>query len=141
MPPNLSSTALDWYQRLRPSRAADSDSLECIHLELESRADRTPHRAILVDENGYLTYAALRSAIESRAAALLQHRQDGQGGDAVGVLLENNTEKIVTYFACLKAGLAYAPLEPYPAPVMEQIFARAPFGALVTSRQLGFVTK
>ena len=135
MPPNLSSTALDWYQRVRPSRVAGSASLECIHLELESQADRTPQRAILVDENGYLTYAALRRAIESRAAALLQHCQGSRGGDAVGVLLENNTEKIVTYFACLKAGLAYVPLEPYPAPVMEQIFARAPFGVLVASRQ------
>ena len=135
MSPNFSSTALGWYQRLRPSRAADSAPLECIHLALESQADRTPQRAILVDENGYLTYAELRSAIESRAAAILQHCQGGQGGDAVGVLLENNTEKIVSYFACLKAGLAYTPLEPYPAPVMEQIFARAPFGALVTSRK------
>ena len=135
MPPNLSSTALDWYQRVRPSRVAGSASPGCIHLQLESQAERTPQRAILVDENGYLTYAALRSAIESRAAALLQHCQGSQGGDAVGVLLENDSEKIVTYFACLKAGLAYVPLEPYPAPVMEQIFARAPFGALVASRQ------
>ena len=135
MPPNLSSTALDWYQRLRPSRAAESARLDCIHLELESQADRTPHRAILVDDTGYLTYGALSRAIESRAAALLQHRRDSPGRDGVGVLLVNNTERIVTYFACLKAGLVYVPLEPYPAPVMERIFARAPFGTLVTSRR------
>ncbi len=45
---------------------------------------RTPDRAILVDEAGYLTYAGLRSAIEARAAALLR-RCRGESPAPAGV--------------------------------------------------------
>ena len=135
MTPDLSSTALPWYQRIRPSRVVESADLECIEAAFEHQAARTPKRAILVDDCGHLTYEELCGAVESRAANLLQHCRSRSGGTAVGVLLDNDTQKIVTYFACLKAGLAYIPLESYPAAIMEQIFSRAPFGALVTSRQ------
>ena len=57
MPPNLSSTTLSWYQRIRPSLPEECAAPECIDAAFARQASRTPDRAILVDENGYLTYA------------------------------------------------------------------------------------
>ena len=135
MPPNLSSTALPWYQRVRRSRPEGSAAPECIQAAFGREAGRTPDRAILVDESGHLPYRELNSAIEARAAALLRRCRGGPPQPGVGVLLENDTEKVVTYFACLKAGLPYVPLEPYSPAIMEQVLAHAPLGALVSSRR------
>ncbi len=72
MPPNLSSTALPWYQRIRRSRPKGSPATECIDAAFARQAARTPDRAILVDENGYLTCGELTAAVEARATALQQ---------------------------------------------------------------------
>ncbi len=134
MPQDLSSTALPWYQGIRRSRPEGSAAPECIDAAFGRQAGRTPDRAILVDDSGYLTYGELSSAAEARAAAL-RRRSRGGPQAAVGVLLENDVDKIVTYFACLKAGLPYVPLAPHSPGIMEQILARAPLGALVSSRR------
>lgn len=69
MPPDLSSTALPWYQGIRPSRTEDSAAPGCIDAALARQAARTPDRAVLVDESGYLTCGELTAAVEARAAA------------------------------------------------------------------------
>ena len=135
MPPNLSSTALPWYQRIRPSLPEECAVLECIDSAFARQADRTPDRAILVDESRYLTYGELAAAVEARAAALLRRCRSGTRQPGVGVLLENDAEKVVTYFACLKAGLPYVPLDPHSPAILEQVLTRAPLGALVSSRR------
>ena len=135
MPPNLSSTALPWYQRIRRSLPEECAAPECIDAAFARQAGQTPDRAILVDESRYLTCGELAAAVEGRAAALLQRCRSGTQQLGVGVLLENDAGKVVTYFACLKAGLPYVPLEPYSPAVMEQVLTRAPLGVLVSSRR------
>ena len=135
MPPDLSSTALAWYQRVRRSRPEGSAAPECIDAAFARQAGHTPDRAILVDESGHLTYRGLSSAIEARAAALLRRCRGKSGNAGVGVLLENDAEKVVTYFACLKAELPYVPLAPHSPAIMEQVLALAPLGVLVSSRR------
>ena len=135
MPPDFSSTALAWYQRIRRSRPEGSAAPECIDAAFTRQARRTPDRAILVADSGYLTYGELSSAVETRAAALLRRCRGGPQQRGVGVLLENDAERVLTYFACLKAGLPYVPLEPYSPAIMEQVLALAPLGALVSSRR------
>ena len=135
MPPDFSSTALAWYQRIRRSRPEGSAAPECIDDAFTRQARRTPDRAILVADSGYLTYGELSSAVETRAAALLRRCRGGPQQRGVGVLLENDAERVLTYFACLKAGLPYVPLAPYSPAIMEQVLARAPLGALVSSRR------
>ena len=135
MPANLSSTALPWYQRLRRSLPEECLLPECIDASFARQAGRTPDRAILVDESGYLTYSELTAAVEARAAALQQRSRGRPQQQGVGVLLENDAGKVVTYFACLKAGLPYVPLDPHSPGIMEQVLARAPLGVLVTSRR------
>ncbi len=136
MPPPLSSTALPWYQDIRPSRTEASAAADCIHSAFERQAGRTPDRAILVDESGYLTYAELRSAVDALAVALLKRCQGRPGQPGVGVLLENDAGRVITYFACLKAGLPYVPLQPGRRVLPEQVPGLAPLGALVTSRRI-----
>ncbi len=133
-----SSTALPWYQGIRPSQSAGPPHPDCIHSAFERQAARTPARAILVEENGYLTCAELRPAIEARAAALLKRWPGRREQAGVGVLLENDAERVITYFACLKAGLPYVPLQPDPRALMElaQTPAPAQLGALVSSRRI-----
>ena len=135
MPPDLSSTALPWYQRIRRSHPEGSLAPGCIDAAFARQASRTPDRAILVDENGYLTYRELTAAVEARAAALQQRSRGRPQQQGVGVLLENDAEKVVTYFACLKAGLPYVPLDPHSPAILEQVLERAPLGALVSSRR------
>ena len=136
MPSNLSSTSLPWYQRVRQSpRPEGSATPECIDAAFGRQAGRTPDRAILVDESRYLTYGELSSRIEARAAALQKRSRGRPRQQGVGVLLENDAEKVVTYFASLKAGLPYVPLEPHSPGIMEQVLARAPLGVLVSSRR------
>ena len=134
MPPPLSSTALPWYQDIRPSRTEASAAAECIHSVFERQAGRTPDRAILVDESEYLSYAELRSAVDALAAALLKRCRGRPGQPGVGVLLENDAGRVITYFACLKAGLPYVPLQPDRRVLPEQVPGLAPLGALVSSR-------
>ena len=135
MPPDFSSTALAWYQRIRRSRPEGSAAPECIDAAFARQAGHTPDRAILVDESGHLTYGELIAAVEARAATLLRRCRGGPQQRGVGVLLENDAERVLTYFACLKAGLPYVPLAPHSPAIMEQILARVPLGALVSSRR------
>lgn len=135
MVPDLSSTSLPWYQRVRQSRPEGSATSECIDAAFARQAGRTPDRAILVDESRYLTCGELSSRIEARAAALQQRARGRPQQQGVGVLLENDAEKVVTYFACLKAGLPYVPLDTHSPAIQEQVLARAPLGVLVTSRR------
>ena len=135
MPPNISSTALPWYQRIRRSHPEGRLAPGCIDAAFARQASRTPDRAILVDENGYLTYRELTAAVEARAAALQQRSRGRPQQQGVGVLLENDAEKVVTYFACLKAGLPYVPLDPHSPAILEQVLVRAPLGVLATSRR------
>ncbi len=132
----LSSTALSWYQGIRPSQPAKPGP-DCIHSAFERQAGRTPDRAVLVDEGGYHTYSDLRSAIDARAAALWRRWPGRREQAGVGVLLENDAERVITYFACLKAGLPYVPLQADPQALMElaQTPAPAQLGALVSSRR------
>jgi thioester reductase-like protein len=128
-----SSTALPWYQRFRISRPAAGSEVACIHQPLQQQARRTPQRAVLVDESGYLSYEELCRAIRRRAFALLGSSSHDGASPYVGVLLDNGIEKIVTYFACLEAGLVYLPLERYHASALDAILAEVPLRTLVTT--------
>jgi acyl-coenzyme A synthetase/AMP-(fatty) acid ligase/nucleoside-diphosphate-sugar epimerase len=126
---DLSSTRAVWYQRIRAARRVEGETHPCIHTALETAAKAALHRAILADETGYATYSELLDAIDRRATRLLSCCASGT---RVGVLLDSSIEMVVTYFACLKAGLSYVPLQEHPAAVMQPILARLSLAAIVT---------
>ena len=79
----------------------------------ERRAAERPDASAVVGEGGRLTYGELNR----RANRLARHlRARGlRPGDHVGILMNRAPEMVVAVLGVLKAGLAYAPIEPlYP---------------------------
>ena len=86
----------------------------CIHELFEEQARRTPGAVAVVSAGDSLTYAQL----DARANQLAHHlRGRGVGvEDRVALCLERAPELLVAFFAVLKAGAAYVPLDPaHPA--------------------------
>jgi long-chain acyl-CoA synthetase len=75
---------------------------------LRETAQAAPNRPALVFEGGRLTYAELEEAAGRMAAGL---RRAGIGaGDAVGVMLPNVPQFVITYFAALRVGAVVVPM-------------------------------
>ena len=102
---------------------------------LERAARRRPDQVVLVDATRTLTYQQLFAAIDLRTESL----QDGRGvGARVGVLLQPSVELVITYFACLRAGMVFTPLSRLPAPVMAKVLALLRLDVLVTDEATDF---
>src|SRR5262249_30108913 len=85
-----------------------------IHELFEEQAERSPHAVALVYEEQSLTYGALNAR-----ANRLAHRLREMGvrpESRVAICLERSLEMVVALLGALKAGAAYAPLDPaYPS--------------------------
>jgi non-ribosomal peptide synthetase component F len=91
----------------------------CIHTAFEQRAHAEPERALLVDGDGFITQGQLLDAIHRRGQRLLA---SSKGPDRlVAVALEPSIETVISYFACLAAGLRYLPLPPGPPQVVTRL--------------------
>ncbi len=87
---------------------------KCIHHLFAEQVERTADAIAVVFENQQLTYRQLNE----RANQLAHHLQRlGVGSETlVGVCMERSLEMIVSFWAILKAGGVYLPLDPsYPA--------------------------
>jgi amino acid adenylation domain-containing protein len=82
----------------------------CVHRLLEEQVRRTPGATALVYEDRALTYAELNADANRLAHAL---KKLGVGPNVtVGLCIERSVEMVVGLLAVLKAGGAYAPLDP-----------------------------
>jgi amino acid adenylation domain-containing protein len=85
----------------------------CVHVEVERRAARRPHRVAVADVNGALTYGELNARANRLAHALNALRVDRHA--AVAICMNRSTEMVVAWLAVLKSGAAFVPLDPsYP---------------------------
>ncbi len=127
-----SSTLQPWYAALR---APPPPAAGCIHTAVARALARQPGRTLLVDESGQLTNGALLTAIDRRARLLLDHarRAGSPQHGTVAVRLENSIELVVSYFACLSAGLRYLPLPAYPRDTTVRLLEALEPALLVTS--------
>ncbi len=108
----------------------------CMHELFEAQAARIPDETALVAPEGVrLTYRELNEKAERLARRL---RALGLGPERLaGVLLERTADLIVTLLAVLKAGGAYAPLDPnYPQQRVLLMLETARARVLVTRRRL-----
>ncbi len=81
-----------------------------LHEFLTNSAKRTPeHTAVVVGERR-LTYAEVDAQSSAMACALVDAGL--QRGDRVAVFLDNRPETVVAFFAALKAGGAFLPINP-----------------------------
>jgi len=109
--------------------------LDCIQELFEEQAARRPEAVALRFQGGSMSYAELDARSEGLAEAL---RRMGVGADVlVGVCLERSPEAVVAILAVLKAGGAYAPLDPsYPAERLALLLEDAGAPVLLTRRGL-----
>jgi len=126
----LSSTSLPWYRAIRPRSPAAHGLPRCIHQAFADAARAEPGRALLVDESGYLKQGALLDAVQTRARDLLERA--GATDRVVAVQLDPSIATVITYFACLAAGLRYLPLPAVPSPWSDRLLASLPAPLLVT---------
>jgi amino acid adenylation domain-containing protein len=108
----------------------------CLHELFETQVRIGPEREALVAPEGVrLTYGELDERAERLARRL---RTLGLGPEVLaGVLLDRSADLIVTLLAVLKAGGAYAPLDPnYPQQRVLLMLETARAAVLVTRRRL-----
>ena len=108
----------------------------CLHQLFEAQAARVPEATALVSPEGVrLTYRDLNGRAERLARRL---RALGFGPEKVaGVLLERTADLVVALLAVLKAGGAYAPLDPnYPRQRVILMLETSRAAVLVTGRRI-----
>ena len=107
--------------------------------QLRRVAERAPERTAVTCAGAALSYAALERRSDE-IAALLQ-AQGVERGDLVGVCLPKSVETIACWFAALKTGAAYVPIDAAsPAARVRAIVAQGRLRALIAPaerRELG----
>ncbi|HEX3128096.1 MAG TPA: non-ribosomal peptide synthase/polyketide synthase [Thermoanaerobaculia bacterium] len=107
----------------------------CIHELFEEQAARRPDAVALRFQGVETSYAELNARADALAAVL---RSAEVGPDVlVGIFLERSPEVVVAVLAVLKAGGAYAPLDPsYPAERLTFLLEDTAAPVLITRREL-----
>ncbi len=105
-----------------------------LHALFEAQVERSPHSVAVVFEGEQMTYRELNERA-NRLAHFLQKL--GIGSDmVVGLCLERSLDLVVGMLGVLKAGAAYAPLDPdYPAERLAFMLADAHASVVVTHQQ------
>jgi len=105
-----------------------------LHALFEAQVERSPDRVAVVVEGGQMTYRELNERA-NRLAHFLQKL--GVGPDmVVGMCLERSLELVVGMLGVLKAGAAYAPLDPeYPRERLAWMLADAQASVVLTHQQ------
>lgn len=116
-------------------RKGDETGL-CLHEMFEVQADKTPDAPALVCGDLSLSYGELDAAANRLAHCL--RKRGARPGSFVGLCLERSSElPVVAILACLKAGAAYAPIEPsFPDERIRYIAGEAGIELLLTEKSL-----
>ncbi|MGH7773246.1 MAG: amino acid adenylation domain-containing protein, partial [Candidatus Binatia bacterium] len=107
----------------------------CLHQLFEAQVERTPDAVAVVFEDQQLTYRELNARSNQMAHYL---RTLGVGPEVlVGVRMERSLEMVVGLLGIMKAGGAYAPLDPdYPSQRIEFMLEDSKATVLLTQTQL-----
>jgi fatty-acyl-CoA synthase len=87
-----------WPQHLPFTLAVPATNL---YFNLHVSTTRFPDKAVVIDEHGTLTYAALSDQVD-RLAGFLEHTLKVQPGDRVMLYMQNCREFIAAYYAILR---------------------------------------
>jgi amino acid adenylation domain-containing protein len=127
------SVAREWTASRRAGTEAALPA--CVHHLFEAQAARTPEATALVFKDRRLSYRELNERAEALAGALASL---GVGPESlVAISAERSLEQIIALLATLKAGGAYAPLDPsYPDDRLAALLADAKPAVLVTQERM-----
>ena len=92
------------------TESAPRISLQDLLLAIDRQWVDTPDKIALKDGDTRLTYAMLDARANFVARRLLEH--GGKPGDFIGYLGPMGAPFVVTFLACLKAGLTFLPISP-----------------------------
>ncbi|MGC3976727.1 MAG: amino acid adenylation domain-containing protein [Nitrospira sp.] len=124
---------------LAESRGPGKPALQeaSLHRLIEAQANRTPEALALEGSHSALTYGELNRRANQLARYLL--RQEMAPRMAVGLCADRSLEMAVALWGCLKAGLAYVPMDPaYPMERKAAIIRDAQPGLILTqAKQAG----
>lgn len=98
---------------------------------LERSARRIPDRVAVIDRRRIITFRQLLQAIQRLATVLAQR---GEVGARIGVLLDCSIDSVVAYYACLRAGMLYAPLPDRPPDILTNVLRTLSLDAVITNR-------
>ncbi len=115
--------------------AEDLKAIRPLHELFEEQAAATPHLLAVHDEWRELSYEQLNHQANQLARRFIKC---GVGpGDIVAICLNRSADTIVALFAALKAGAAYAPLDPnYPPQRLQRMLQDASPRVVVTQQGL-----
>ena len=116
--------------------AAEPHSVSaCVHHLFERQAARTPEATALVFKGRSLTYRELNERADAFAARLCAFGVERES--LVAISAERSLEQLIAVMGVLKAGGAYAPVDPaYPNDRLAAILQDARPAALITQEQL-----
>jgi amino acid adenylation domain-containing protein len=107
----------------------------CVHTLFEQHARATPDAPAVVAGDRVITYGELNGLADTFAGALQERRVGPES--IVGIYCERSPEGIIAILAVLKAGGAYAPLDPaHPAERVACMIDDARMALVVTTRRL-----
>ena len=127
------SVARKWTAAARPEAA--SSRADCVHHLFEAQAERAPDATALIFKNEKLSYRELNNRADRFAGRL---RDFNIGPESlVAISADRSVDQMVAVLATLKAGGAYAPLDPsYPDDRLSAILEDARPALLVTQQRM-----
>lgn len=127
----------DWQKLISEWNPAQTDfpAYTTIPQLFEEQVALTPERAAVIYEDQSLSFAELNQKANRLANYLLS--LGVQAEDCVAICLERSTETLVAILGILKAGAAYAPLDPtYPAQRLQYILQETRTRFVLTQQSL-----
>ncbi|MBI1745386.1 MAG: amino acid adenylation domain-containing protein [Acidobacteria bacterium] len=116
-------------------RTACDESAGCLHELFEAWVDLRPDAPAILSDGLCLSYKELEDRANRLARCI---RTYGVGpGDLVAIYFERSAAPIVAILACLKAEVAYVPIDPiYPADRIRHILLEAEVSLVLTEQAL-----
>ena len=127
----------EWRKSISDWNPAQTDfpAHKTISQLFEEQAALTPERSAVIYEDQSLSFTELNQKANRLANYLLS--LGVQTEDCVAICLERSTETLVAILGILKAGAAYAPLDPtYPAQRLQYILQEARARFVLTQQSL-----
>ena len=109
---------------------------KCVHQLIEDKILSSPDAIAIIQGDRQFTYRELNDSANKIAANLLENNPNIK---RVGVCLHKSAEMIFTFFAILKMGAVYVPLDPYyPKERLEFMIKDSAVDVLITDESFSF---
>ncbi len=106
----------------------------CVHHLFEAQVARTPDAIAVVYDSQSLTFRELNEKA-NQLALLLQH-QGVFYGTIVPIIMERSVELIISYFAIMKVGAAFCPMDPeWPTERLKALLTQIPSRLVLINKE------